>query len=130
MFDFNYGLEDSDEVTSFKNELKEFENEHGNETQEWKDKFVRQVNYTEIEDKKGAEAFRGRLVVACCGSDKDSELAEQITARMGDEFGKQVYVETRVYSHARQEDNLYEIWLESYDIELLHSRRGAFYNAK
>jgi hypothetical protein len=41
-----------------------------------------------------------------------------------------VYVETRVYSHARQEDNLYEIWLESYDIELLHSRRGALYNAK
>jgi hypothetical protein len=48
---------------------------------------------------------------------------------MKEEFDKQLYVETRVYSHARQEDNLYEIWLESYDIELLHSRRGAFYNA-
>lgn len=130
VFDFNYGIEDTDEVTSFKNELKEFYNEHGNETQAWKDKFVRETNYTEIMDKDGAEAFRGHLVVACCGSDKDLELAEEITKRMGDEFGKQVYVETRVYSHARQEDNLYEIWLESYDIELLHSRRGAFYNAK
>ncbi len=130
VFDFNYGLADSDDVTSFKNELKEFYNEHGNETQAWKDKYVRETNYTAVEDKKGAEEFRGHLVVACCGSDQDLELAEKITGRMGDEFGKQVYVETRVYSHARQEENLYEIWLESYDIELLHSRRGAFYNAK
>lgn len=130
VFDENYGLDDSDQVTTFKSELKDFYAEHRNQTKEWKNKYVRETNYTVIQDKEGAEQFRGHLVVACCGSDKDLELAEKITQRMKDEFDKQIYVETRVYSHARQEDNLYEIWLESYDIELLHSRRGAFYNAK
>lgn len=130
VFDENYGLADSDQVVTFKSELQDFYAEHRNETKEWKEKYVRQTNYTDVEDKEGAEQFRGHLVVACCGSEKDLELAEKITQRMNDEFDKQLYVETRVYSHARQEDNLYEIWLESYDIELLHSRRGALYNAK
>jgi hypothetical protein len=129
VFDFNFGMADPDSITSFKTELKEFNEEHSNETQAWKSKYVRATNYTTIEDEDGAEQFRGHLVVACCGSDKDLALAEKITFRMKEEFDKQLYVETRVYSHARQEDNLYEIWLESYDIELLHSRRGAFYNA-
>jgi hypothetical protein len=130
VFDFNYGMEDTDDVTSFKTELKEFHSEHRNETKTWKNKYVRETKYSYEKDEDGAEQFRGHLVVACCGSDHDLELAEKITARMKDQFDKQLYVETRVYSHARQEDNLYEIWLESYDIELLHSRRGAFYNAK
>jgi len=130
VFDFNYGMDDTDDLTSFKAELNEFKAEYRNETKEWKDKYVRETNYTYTEDVDGAEQFRGHLVVACCGSDQDLELAEKITNRMEQEFDKMVYVETRVYSHARQEDNLYEIWLESYDIELLHSRRGAFYNAK
>lgn len=130
VFDFNYGMEDTDDVTSFKSELKEFHSEHRNETKAWKNKYVRETKYSYEKDEDGAEQFRGHLVVACCGSDRDLELAEKITARMKDQFDKQLYVETRVYSHARQEDNLYEIWLESYDIELLHSRRGAFYNAK
>jgi len=130
VFDFNYGMEDSDDVTGFKTELKDFKTEHRNETSAWKNKYVRETNYTYSKDSDGAEQFRGHLVVACCGSDKDLEIAEKVTKRMLEEFDRQVYVETRVYSHARQEDNLYEIWLESYDIELLHSRRGAFYNAK
>lgn len=130
VFDFNYAMEDSDQVTSFKAELRDFKTEHSNETKAWKNKYVRETNYTFYEDTAGVEQFRGHLVVACCGSDQDLALAEKITKRMEEEFDKMVYVETRVYSHARQEDNLYEIWLESYDIELLHSRRGAFYNAK
>jgi hypothetical protein len=130
VFDFNYAMEDSDHITSFKSELKDFKAEHRNETKAWKNKYVRETNYTFKEDTGGAEQFRGHLVLACCGSDKDLALAEKITKRMEKEFDKMIYVETRVYSHARQEDNLYEIWLESYDIELLHSRRGAFYDAK
>jgi len=130
VFDFDFGMEDPDKITSFKTELKEFNAEHRNETQAWKNKYVRETNYTYSKDEDGAEQFRGHLVVACCGSDHDLALAEKITFRMQEEFDKQLYVETRVYSHARQEDNLYEIWLESYDIELLHSRRGAFYNNK
>lgn len=39
-------------------------------------------------------------------------------------------METRVLGHARKEDNVYEIWLESYDIDLLHSKRQAFINSK
>lgn len=129
VFDFDYGLEDSDTVRGFKTEYEDFKNEHSNETQAWREQYAKETKYKYVEDKEGAEAFRGHLVVACCGSDHDLELAEKITLRMKDEFGKQVYVETRVYNHARQEDNVYEIWLESYDITLLHSRRGAFYNA-
>lgn len=130
VFDFQYGMEDSEDLITFKSELEEFENEHHNETEAFRKKFVRKTTYTYDTNSESSTEFRGHLVVACCGSDRDLELAEKITSRMADEFGEQVYVETRVYAHARQEDNLYEIWLESYDIELLHSRRGAFYNSK
>jgi hypothetical protein len=130
VFDFQYGMEDSDELITFKSELEEFENEHRNETKEFRNKYVQKTNYTSIVNEEGQKEFRGHLVIACCGSDQDLELAEKITNRMASEFGQQVYVETRVYAHARQEDNLYEIWMESFDIELLHSRRGAFYNSK
>jgi hypothetical protein len=129
VFDFDFGLKDSDTVRGFKAEYDDFKSEHSNETQTWREQFAKTTNFELVEDKEGAEAFRGHLVVACCGSDHDLELAEKITFRMKEEFGKQVYVETRVYNHARQEDNVYEIWLESYDIELIHSRRGAFYNS-
>lgn len=130
VFDQNFGLQEKDEVTTFKAEFKDFEHEYANETQAWRDKYAKESNYTIVDDSGGQEEFRGHVVVACCGSDHDLELAEKITLRMEKEFGKKVYVETRVYNHARQEDNLYEIWIESYDIELIHSRRGAFYNAK
>jgi len=130
VFDFDFGKGDSETVSAFKTEYEDFSKEHSNETQAWKDQYAKQTNYTLVEDKEGAEAFRGHLVIACCGSDHDLELAEKITLRMTEEFGKKVYVETRVYNHARQEDNVYEIWLESYDIQLIHSRRGAFYNSK
>ncbi len=129
VFDFDYGMEDSDTVRSFKVELEDFKKEHSNETQAWREQYAKESKYEHVKDEEGAKMFRGHLVVACCGSDHDLELAEKITLRMNDEFGKKVYVETRVYNHARQEDNVYEIWLESYDIQLIHSRRGAFYNA-
>lgn len=129
VFDFDFGLADSDTVRGFKTEFEEFNKEHSNETQAWKEQFAKETKYEVDEDKEGTEAFRGHLVIACCGSDHDLELAEKISLRMTEEFGKQVYAETRVYNHARQEDNVYEIWLESYDIQLIHSRRGAFYNA-
>lgn len=130
VFDHNYGLDENDEVTGFRAEFADFQQEHANETQQWRDRFAKETNYTAVHDKEAQEEFRGHLVIACCGSDQDLELSETITGRMKDEFGKKVHVETRVYSHARQMDNLYEIWLESYDIELIHSRREAFYNNK
>jgi hypothetical protein len=58
------------------------------------------------------------------------EIAEKITERMTKEYGKQVYVETRVLAYALEEDFVFEVWLESYDIELLHSKKRAAANAK
>ena len=130
VFDQNYGLEDTDEVQAFMSEFREFQADHANQTEAWRETYAKETNYTHVVDEEVTKEFKGHLVVACCGSDHDLDLAEKITSRMKSEFGKKVFVETRVYNHARQEDNLYEIWLESYDIELIHSRRGAFYNNK
>jgi hypothetical protein len=33
-------------------------------------------------------------------------------------------------AHARPEDNVFEIWLESYEIDLLHSKKRAMSNNK
>jgi hypothetical protein len=83
-----------------------------------------------VKDEESDRNFRGQLVVACTGEDSDLEIAEKITLRFKKDFGKQVFVETRVMALAREEDNVFEIWLESYDIELLHSRKRATSNAK
>jgi hypothetical protein len=74
--------------------------------------------------------FRGHLIVACTGEDSDLEIAEKTTSRLKEDFGKTVFVETHIMALAREEDNVYEIWLESYDIELLHSRKRATSNPK
>ena len=56
---------------------------------------------------------------------EDLEIAEKITLRFEKEFGKQVWVETRIEALAREEDSVFEIWLESYEIDLLHSKKRA-----
>ena len=87
-------------------------------------------DYTYVKDEEFEREFRGHLVVACTGHDSDLEIAERITNRFQKEFGKKVYVETRVMALAREEDNVFEIWLESYEIDLLHSKKRATSNAK
>jgi len=57
--------------------------------------------------------------------EENLELSAGITKCMKQEFGKQVFVETRVNWHAKRDDNVHEIWLESWDIDLLHSKRQA-----
>jgi hypothetical protein len=65
------------------------------------------------------------------GKDFQYEFVEdEEFKRMSNEFGKQIYVETRVMAHAREEDCVFEIWLESYDIELIHSKKRATSNAE
>ena len=86
--------------------------------------------YKYIEDDEFDKEFRGHLVVACTPMEADLDIAEKITERMAKEFGKQIYVETRVMAHAREEDFVFEIWLESYDIDLLHSKKRATNNAE
>merc|ERR1712224_228321 len=87
------------------------------------------TSYTDVKDPEREQCFFGHLVIACANDDVDLMIAENITRRMDHEFGKMIYVETRVYSHVNREDYIFEIWLESYDIELLHSKRKArFHN--
>ena len=113
-------------------DLEEWDEEIGDddEDREHKKFMGEHFKYKVIRDKEFEEQFRGHLVVACTPDDSDLEVAEKITARMMEEFGKQVYVETRVIVHAREEDNVFEVWLESYEVDLLHSKKKASMNAK
>jgi hypothetical protein len=97
---------------------------------EYRDMMGREVKYKVVHDPEFEELFRGHLVVACTPDDQDLEIAEKITSQMEKNFGKQIFVETRVITHARQEDNVFEVWLESYDVELLHSKKRATTGAK
>ena len=117
----------------FQTELKRFEREHKDMDQEWRDQYasmedlVEDLNVTE-DDPEGQALFRGHLIVACSPEEKDIDDAARIAKRCEKEFGRAVITETRVLGHARKEDNVFEVWLESYDIDLLHSRRQAFIN--
>jgi len=111
-------------------EYEAFEREFSEEDQEWRDQFATVEKFEYRDDPEGQAEFRGHLVVACTPSEEDLDVAEQITVRFKEEFGKAVFVETRVLGHARMEDNVFEVWLESYEIDLLHSKRQAFINSK
>eukprot|EP00980_Cylindrotheca_fusiformis_P003709 scaffold822_cov130-Cylindrotheca_fusiformis.AAC.4 len=97
-------------------------------TQEYADMMGKDMKYEYVDDPEFEREFRGHLIVACTPMDEDIEIAEKLTKRMEEEFGKKVYVETRVIAHAREEDNVFEIWLESYEVDLLHSKRRAMAN--
>jgi hypothetical protein len=98
--------------------------------QAYRDMMGQKFEYEVVRDPEFEREFRGHLIIACTGSDRDLEVAEQITERFGAEFGKQVYVETRVMALAREEDNVFEVWLESYEIDLLHSKKRATSNTQ
>jgi hypothetical protein len=99
-------------------------------SKEYQDYYGREFEYTVSKDKEFERDFRGHLIVACTGEDEDLEIAEKITRRMAEELGKQIYVETRVYANAKEEDCVFEVWLESYEVDLLHSKKRATSNAK
>jgi hypothetical protein len=95
------------------------------ELQDYRDMIGQTLKYKEVKDEEFEREFRGHLIVACRSDDSDLAIAEKITLAMGKAFGKQIYVETQVHPHAQAEDNVFEVWLESYDIELLHSKKRA-----
>ena len=113
-------------------DLEDWDEEMGDdeENKEHKEFMGRNFEYTVMQDEEFEKLFRGHLVVACTPDDSDLEAVEKITARMSQEFGKQVFVETRVIAHAREEDNVFEIWLESFNIDLLHSKKRASHQEK
>ena len=116
MSDINKSLEDGDATEEQKEENLKFV-----------DQLIESKNFTEriTYDSPEGREFQGHLVVACSSLDSDLEIAEKITKRMGEEFGLKIFVETRVYGHAKPEDFLFEVWLESYDVDLIHSKRKA-----
>lgn len=103
----------------------EFEGEEDNdEALAYRDHMGRSVNYTRCDDVEDFQKnFRGHLIIACGPYEDDLDIAEIITTRMKKDFGNRVYAETRIYEHATKDDNVFEVWLESYEIDLLHSRR-------
>ena len=134
VYDPDFGTSSSDKSAAveekFMKEYEAFEREFSEETQEWRDQFATVEKFEHREDPEGQKEFRGHLVVACTPSEEDVDVAGMITERFQEEFGKAVFVETRVLGHARPEDNVFEVWLESYEIDLLHSKRQAFINSK
>lgn len=99
-------------------------------TEEYAKMMGYDIKYKHDDDPEFQKEFRGHLVVACTPIDEDIEIAEKLTKRMTEEFGKQLFVETRVIAHAREEDFVFEVWLESYDIDLLHSKKRALSNVE
>jgi len=111
-------------------DVQEFEEKYEHMSQDWRDQYVKRYQYQVEEQNEKNKDFRGHLVIACSPSDDDLTIAEKLTLRMEKSFGTQVFVETRVIGHAKLEDNLYEIWLESWDIDLLFSKRSAVFNPR
>lgn len=134
VYDPEFGESSSDKSSvleeKFMKEYEAFEREFSEEDQDWRDQYATVEKFDYRDDPEGQKEFRGHLVVACTPSDEDVKLAEKINERFNVEFGKAVIVETRVLGHARMEDNVFEVWLESYEIDLLHSKRQAFINSK
>jgi len=106
-------------------DLEEWEEEAADEPQAYREFMGKNFEYTNAQTEEFEREFRGHVVIACCPLDEDLEIAEKITAKMVAALGEQVFVETRVIAHAREEDAVFEVWLESYDIDLLHSKKRA-----
>mmetsp|Transcript_1494 Transcript_1494/g.3306 ORF Transcript_1494/g.3306 Transcript_1494/m.3306 type:complete len:716 (+) Transcript_1494:33-2180(+) len=122
-----------DDLTEWNHYWEEEIEERGNEeAREYRDYMGKNHNYTldpnnDIFEKE----FSGHMIIACGNFEDDLDLAETITTRFEEELGPyKVYVETRIMSHARQDDNVFEVWLEGFEVDLLHSRRRATMQAK
>jgi len=128
IYDPSFKLDEEESKKPFFEEYGEFNKKYENATKEWKEIYVQETNYTVENDEEANREYRGCLVVACTSSNEDLDLAERLTLRIRDEYGKKVHVETRVLAHARESDKVLEIWMESYDIELIHSKRRSTYD--
>jgi len=120
-------IEDAlDDIAEWEAEVDDDENT----SEEYANLMGHSKKYKYIQDEEFEREFRGLVVVACAPMDEDLEIAEKITERMGEEFGKKIFVETRVFGHAREEDFVFEVWLESYETDLLHSKKRATGNVE
>lgn len=113
-------------------DIEQWKEEMGDEpsNHKYRDMMGKTYDYKVVRDEEFEREFRGHLIIACTGQSTDLEVAERITERFEQELGKKVFVETRIMNLAREEDNVFEIWLESYEIDLLHSKKRATANAE
>jgi hypothetical protein len=113
-------------------DIEQWKEEMGDEASnhKYRDMMGKTYDYKVVRDEEFEREFRGHLIIACTGQSTDLEVAERITERFEQELGKKVFVETRIMNLAREEDNVFEIWLESYEIDLLHSKKRATANAE
>ncbi|VEU36146.1 unnamed protein product [Pseudo-nitzschia multistriata] len=119
--------EAQEDVAGWKDEYGE-DDELDEEGIAYRDMMGRSVDYTSAQDDDFQKNFRGHLIIACGNFEADLDDAELITTRMEKEFGNAIYTETKIYQHATPDDNVFEVWLESYEIDLLHSKRRAAMN--
>jgi len=120
-----YGILNDDDLPPELKDAEEFEEKYAHMSKEWREEYVKRKDY-EIVNKVDSD-FRGHVVIACSPAEEDLDMSEKLTLRMEKEFGEQIFVETRVVGHAKPEDYLYEVWIESWEIELLHSKRRAVF---
>ena len=92
---------------------------------EYRDMMGQSLDYENVCTPEFEKNFRGHLIVACGNYEEDIFEAERITKRFEKHFGEEIYVETKIYQHAMPDDNVFEVWLESFEIDLLHSKRRA-----
>jgi len=124
---------DDKKVDPWVRDVAAFDKEFKQESEDFKRAIYTKEEYEVLPEEdddvvNSTAKFRGHLVIACSSSEQDMELSVKITERMDKEFGTQVFVETRVYGHAKPDDNVYEIWLESWNVDLLHSKRRATFD--
>jgi hypothetical protein len=121
-----------EDLEDWHDSFEEEEEEGDKEALEYRDYMGTNIEYSpDPENDIFEKEFRGHLIIACGEFDDDLDVAEKITTRFQKEFGRHaVYVETRIISHARKDDNVFEVWLEGFDIDLLHSRRRTSMNAR
>jgi hypothetical protein len=112
--------------TQYEKAMEEYEQakEDAKGVREYINFYGKQTKYKPAGDNDGwIEDFRGHLIIACGDYEDDLNTAEKITTRMQEEFGEKIYTETRIMNRVQPDDNVFEVWLESYEIDLLHSRR-------
>eukprot|EP00814_Leptocylindrus_danicus_P007051 CAMPEP_0116015298 /NCGR_PEP_ID=MMETSP0321-20121206/6760_1 /TAXON_ID=163516 /ORGANISM="Leptocylindrus danicus var. danicus, Strain B650" /LENGTH=471 /DNA_ID=CAMNT_0003485055 /DNA_START=282 /DNA_END=1694 /DNA_ORIENTATION=+ len=84
--------------------------------------------YAHLEERLENPGLAAKLIIAVRGDREDMVKSEWVTNRMNAEFPN-LMVETQLFPEASVEDQLFEIWVEAYEDELLFSKRKHYYDS-
>jgi len=84
--------------------------------------------YAHLEERMENPGLAAKLIIAVRGDREDMVKSEWVTNRMNAEFPN-LMVETQLFPEASAEDQLFEIWVEAYEDELLFSKRKHYYDS-